>query len=216
LQLLTEDRRQLVNERTRYSNRLTANLKSHYPQLLQWFDDLYAPVTLDFLEQWPTLEELQKAKPGVWSKFFQEHRCRDAKNQQLLAAIPTAVTATTDFAVVTAGRAGVCTAVRLLRNLNQAIQEYDRQIDQLAKGHPDFALFQSLPGAGKVLVPRLIAAFGTQRDRYQRAAEIQQYSGIAPVTEASGQQRWVHWRWGCPKFRNSSGSTYRGSNEAGC
>ena len=28
LQLLTEDRRQLVNERTRYSNRLTANLKS--------------------------------------------------------------------------------------------------------------------------------------------------------------------------------------------
>ena len=77
LQLLTEDRRQLVNERTRYSNRLTANLKSSYPQLLQWFDDLYAPVTLDFLEQWPTLEELQKAKPGVWSKFFQEHRCRD-------------------------------------------------------------------------------------------------------------------------------------------
>src|SRR5580765_2054164 len=105
-----------------------------------------------------------------------------------VGGIPTAVTATTDFAVVTAGRAGVCAAVRLLGNLNHAIQQYDRQIDQLAKGHPDFALFQSMPGAGKVLVPRLIAAFGTQRDRYQRAAEIQQYSGIAPVTEASGQQ----------------------------
>ena len=45
LQLLTEDRRQLVNERMRYSNRLTANLKSYYPQVLQWFGDLYAPVT---------------------------------------------------------------------------------------------------------------------------------------------------------------------------
>jgi len=35
---------------------------------------------------------------------------------------------------------------------------------------------------------------------YRHAAEIQQYSGIAPVTEASGQQHWVHWRWSCPKF----------------
>ena len=51
-----------------------------------------------------------------------------------------------------------------------------------------------------MLVPRLIAAFGTQRDRYRHAAEIQQYSGIAPVTQASGQQHWVHWRWSCPKF----------------
>ena len=216
LQLLTEDRRQLVNERTRYSNRLTANLKSYYPQVLQWFDDLYAPVTLDFLDQWPTLEELQKAKPGVWSEFFQEHNCRDAKTQQRLAAIPMAVTATTDFAVVTAGRAGVCAAVRLLRNLNQAIQEYDRQIDQLAKGHPDFAIFQSLPGAGKVMVPRLIAAFGTQRDRYQRAADIQQYSGIAPVTEASGQQLWVHWRWGCPKFLRQTFHEWAAQSIAQC
>jgi transposase len=37
LQLLVEDRRQLVNERTRYSNRLRADLKSYYPQVLQWF-----------------------------------------------------------------------------------------------------------------------------------------------------------------------------------
>ena len=101
-------------------------------------------------------------------------------------------------------------------NLNQAIQEYDRQIDQLAKGHPDFALFQSLPGAGKVLVPRLIAAFGTQRDRYQRAAEIQQYSGIAPVTEASGQQRWVHWRWGCPKFLRQTFHEWAAQSIAQC
>jgi hypothetical protein len=39
-----------------------------------------------------------------------------------------------------------------------------------------------------------------QRDRYRHAAEIQQNSGIAPVTQASGQQHWVHWRWSCPKF----------------
>ncbi len=201
LQFLVEGRRRLVEERTRFSNRLTADLKSYYPQVLQWFEEPYAPVVLDLLERWPTLEELQKTKPGTLERFLKQHRCRDqAKNQQRIEAMRKAVAATQDGAVVTAGRAAVSAAVRLLRDLGQAIQHYDREIEQRAKTHPDFAIFDSLPGAGAALVPRLIAAFGTQRDRYHSAAEIQQYSGIAPVTEASGKQHWVHWRWSCPQF----------------
>ena len=42
-------------------------------------------------------------------------------------------------------------------------------------------LFGSLPGAGPVLVPRLIVAFGTRRERYDNAYQMQCYSGIAPV-----------------------------------
>jgi hypothetical protein len=57
-----------------------------------------------------------------------------------------------------------------------------------------------MPGAGDALVPRLIVAFGTQRDRYQSAYEMQCYSGIAPVMEASGNSQWVHFRFICPKF----------------
>ena len=51
-----------------------------------------------------------------------------------------------------------------------------------------------------MLGPRLIAALGTQRDRYAKASDLQAYSGIAPVVASSGKQRWVHWRWACPKF----------------
>lgn len=201
LQLLVEDRRQLVNERTRLSNRLVADLKSYYPQVLQWFEKPCAPVTLAFLERWPSLEELRKARPATLLQFLKQHQCRDqAKNQARIEEMRQAIAATHDGAVVTAGRAAVRAAVSLIGSLNQSIQEYDRNIDQLAKVHPDFAIFDSLPAAGAVFAPRLIAAFGTQRDRYRDAAELQQYSGIAPVTEASGNQRWVHWRWSCPKF----------------
>src|ERR1039457_1848324 len=98
----------------------------------------------------------------------------------------------------------------------ESIRQYDRQIEQLAKAHPDFAIFDSLPGAGEVLVPRLIAAFGTQRDRYANAAEIQQYTGIAPVTEASGQQHWVHWRWSCPKFLRQTFHEWAGQSILYC
>jgi transposase len=205
LQLLVEDRRQLVDERTRLSNRLVADLKSYYPQVLEWFDKPCAPVTLDFLKRWPALEQLQKAQPATLQRFFRQHQCRDqAKNQARIAQMHTAVAATHDVAVVTAGRAAVSTAVSLIGGLSQSIQQYDGQIEKLAQAHPDFAIFDSLPAAGPVFAPRLIAAFGTQRDRYRDAAELQQYSGIAPVTEASGAQHWVHWRWSCPKFLRQS------------
>jgi len=66
--------------------------------------------------------------------------------------------------------------------------------------HPDGALFASLPGAGAVLVPRLIVALGTHRERYDSAFEVQCYSGIAPVKESSGKTSWVHFRRSCPTF----------------
>jgi len=65
-----------------------------------------------------------------------------------------------------------------------AITAYDKQIDELAKAHPDYALVKSFPGAGPAMAPRLIAALGSQRERYQSAAEIQRYSGIAPLSRA--------------------------------
>lgn len=57
-----------------------------------------------------------------------------------------------------------------------------------------------MPGVGPVTVSRLIVAFGSYRDRYDNAYQIQCYSGIAPITEASGNHHWVHFRWTCPKF----------------
>ena len=48
--------------------------------------------------------------------------------------------------------------------------------------------------------PTALVAFGENRTRYSRAADLQKYSGVAPVTERSGKKHWVHWRWECPTF----------------
>ena len=77
---------------------------------------------------------------------------------------------------------------------------YDDEIAALAPLHPDYSLFSCLPGAGPHLAPRLLVAFGEQRERFASAAEVQTYAGIAPVTERSGQKSWIHWRWQCPTF----------------
>jgi hypothetical protein len=75
-----------------------------------------------------------------------------------------------------------------LRGTLQAIERFDAEIATASETLPDYALFRALPGAGASLAPRLLAAFGEQRERYQSAAEVQRYIGIAPVTESSGKK----------------------------
>jgi transposase len=201
LQFLVEERRQVVNEKTRQSNRLTDCLKLYFPQILRWFDDVGTPLVGDLLERWPNLEQLQRAHPGTLRKFFNEHNCRSAeRNQERIEAIYAAVSATNDAAVLEAGVLTASGLVALIRTLRDNVARLDHRIEQLVATHPEGALFASLPGAGPVLVPRLIVAFGTRRERYDTAYEVQCYSGIAPVKEASGKISWVHFRRACPMF----------------
>jgi transposase len=201
LQFLVEARRKFVNDKTRYANRLTAHLKMYFPQVLVWFSEVSSQIMGDFLDRWPTLAQLQRAKPQTLRKFLvQHHSCKLDNVDRRLEEIGQAVPATHDAAVITANVVASIAMVRMIRELREVIDSYDKQIETLVKQHPDFAIFDSLPGAGKALVPRLIAALGTQRDRYNSASELQCYSGIAPVLVSSGKQAWVHWRWACPKF----------------
>lgn len=82
----------------------------------------------------------------------------------------------------------------------QAVERIDKEIKIRYATMTDRIVFDSLPGAGAQLSPRLFVAFGTNRDRYQAASDIQKYGGIAPVTESSGNKSWTHWRYNCPKF----------------
>ncbi len=103
-----------------------------------------------------------------------------------------------------------------IKNLNQAIASFDQELNEVVIQHPDYEVFHSLPGAGAALTPRLIAAFGTNRDRYQSAEAIQCYSGIAPITKRSGKSQGVLKRIACPKFLRQTfhefaGQAMRGS-----
>jgi transposase len=90
--------------------------------------------------------------------------------------------------------------VQVLAAQRAGIAEFDRQIEAIYEVHPDRFIMASLPGAGPALEPRLIAALGTNRDRFESASGMACCFGIAPVTESSGKSRWVHWRWACSKF----------------
>ncbi|MDN7177046.1 transposase [Caballeronia sp. SEWSISQ10-4 2] len=117
-----------------------------------------------------------------------------------LESIRRAIALTDDPGIVSPYRLHALMLVTQLRTVLDAIDVFDKEIAAVAHTLPDFALFESLPGAGPHLTPRLLAAFGKQHDRSQNAAELQEYSCIAPVTQRSGKKCWVHWRRHCPKF----------------
>jgi transposase len=201
LDQLVAHRRRVVNDKVRLTNRLTSTLKNYFPQVLQWFQDKDTHIFCDFLSRWPTLKAAQLARRSTLETFFRDHHVRSTDViAQRLHAIKAATPLTTDEGVIAPHALLVQTLVNQLRVTLEAIETFDNAIAQRAHSHPDFPLFQALPGAGPVFAPRLLVAFGEQRERYASAAELQKYAGIAPVTERSGKKAWVHWRLQCPKF----------------
>lgn len=114
LQFLVEARRKLVDDKTYFSNRLTAQLKLYYPQILKWFYKVSSPVACDFLLRWPTLESAQKAGPKKLRDFYRKHNCQDEDHR--LEDVRQAVPATLDQAIIRSSILMVQATVRLIRS----------------------------------------------------------------------------------------------------
>lgn len=204
LRLLTEGRRNLVDDSTALTNRLTSLLKGYYPQALRWTGKLDTEWACDFLEQWPTLQSLQHSRRKQILRFYERNPRPSVDLEQQLIEFQQAHPLTPDSAVLEYSALMVQALIPQLRALIGSIADFDRKIAEVFRKHPDRLIFESFPGAGAALAPRLSAAFGADRDRFQDATEVQELSGIAPVTEQSGTKRWVHWRWACSKFVRQS------------
>ena len=65
------------------------------------------------------------------------------------------------------------------------------QVEQGFGRHPDVEIYLSQPGLGPILGARVLAEFGDDPDRYADARARKNYSGMAPITRASGTKRVV-------------------------
>ena len=201
LRQFTELRRSFVDARTAVTNRLTSILKMYFPQALCWAGLLGSPMACEFLQKWPTLESLKKARSSTIRNFYYKHNSRSSKLiEQRLGEIQKAVSITEDPALIDPYSASVCGLVNQLREINKTIELFDCKIAALFSQHPDHDLFANLPGAGPALAPRLLAAMGSDRLRYESAKEVQQFSGIAPITKRSGNSKLICRRIARPIF----------------
>jgi len=201
LRLLCRDEIGLIEQRTALVHQLKQALYEYYPAALEAFDDWTVPAAWEFVARFPTPAALAQAGPRRWQKFLHVQRlyCPTTAEKRLAIFARAAEFVNPSEAVTTAKSLLATTLVNQLRTLAAQLKEYRRRIEQAFGDHPDADLFNSLPGGGKKLAPRLLGELGANREVFASAEALQCYAGTAPVTQQSGKTRFVHVRRACNK-----------------
>jgi len=201
LRLLCQDEVKLIEQRTVLVNQLQQALVEYYPAALQAFEDWTKSSSWDFVIEIPTPQVLVKSGRRRWEKFLHAHKLwRPETTERRLGIFAQADQFKASDPILVAKSQLAVSLSKLLRTLEQQLAQYRQQIEALFKDHPDHDLFGSLPGAKKVLAPRLLAAIGSDPVRYGSHQVLQCFAGTAPVNYQSGQMNKTHVRRACDKF----------------
>jgi hypothetical protein len=199
---LSEQRRKLIGSQIKLRQQLTAQLKLYFPLVLELFGkDSQLPLLLGILSRWTDPRQLRRADRRLIRRVLSEHSIRNEERQdKIIARIRSARLLSDDEALILPSAMSVKLLANQIRQSREMIKEFEAKIAETMKQHPDGHLFTSIRGAGAVLAPRLLCAFGSQRDRWKDADSLASFSGIAPVTKKSGKMCQVHRRFACPKY----------------
>jgi len=183
----------------RQTNQLRTVLLRTFPQAFGLFGKLTTQISLHFLMTYPTAKEALALDKSQFEAFCRSHRYSrpgliSRRYAQLMEPAPEA-----NPIAVQAYRDQVrILAELLLAQVQSRLQALSR-LRHLFDQHPDAFIFASLPGAGDLLAPALLAKFGDHRDRFPSAASAQALAGTCPVTKASGKRKIVSFRRGCDR-----------------
>jgi hypothetical protein len=188
VEALCSNRRKLVQRKTKSIQALIATLKEYYPLAIEVAaEELDSILALNFLKKWPDLESLTKARATTVRKFYYANQCRSENRiNARLKLIEEATPLTEDQSVIIPSRLYMLSLVGQIESLKQSILEHDRLIRELYTEHDSRAIFDSLPGAGEVIAPRLLVAFDLSFGDIDSPQRMAAFSGVAPVRSASG------------------------------
>jgi transposase len=188
---------ELTTSITRYSNRLFALLLRYYPQVINLFSDLQTQIALHFIHAFPTPQAAQALSYTDFVAFCrQQHYTHPRRLPERFAQLQEPAP-DPDPVVVRAYQDQTRFCAHLLLTLVQQKEARLHAIGDLFTAHPDHAIFTSLPGAGRILAPKLLVMFGDQRDRFPTPQAIRCLAGTCPVTQQSGKSRRVSFRHAC-------------------
>jgi transposase len=201
LRLLCRDEVSLIEQRTALVNQLQQALAEYYPTALEAFEDWTQAFTWEFVLAFPTPQALVSAGRRRWEKFLHTHKLwRSETAPKRLQLFAQADQFQASEPIIRAKSQLAVSLGKLLCTLGQQLKLYRQQIEALFQEHPDRDVFGSLPGAKKVLAPRLLGAVGNDPDRYGSPEGLQCIAGTAPVSYQTGKINKVRLRWACDKF----------------
>ena len=177
IRILCQDRLRLSEERVAKVNELTAAIKGYYPAFLGVFGCLDSDIALDFLIQYPTQRQFRKLSAHRFVAWLgrRHYTCRrriDEMVEKLHAPAFEVAEHLQDSKKHLISYLG-----RSLKLLNAEIDERDEEINDLLKSLPESDWILSLPGAGGVLGPSLLACIGRDPERFASTGEARAFMG---------------------------------------
>lgn len=194
VKVLARSHQSLIWARQRQVNVLRSNLREFYPAALATFgtdlDDRDAVAVLSAAPGPDAGRSLTSARVQVLLRKAGRRRYLARRAEEIIAGlhgeqlsarpgIEAAYTATTKALVA------------VIAELNTQITALQGQVEACFGQHPDAEVYLSQPGLGTVLGARVLAEFGDDPDRYADARARKNYSGMSPITRASGKKQIV-------------------------
>lgn len=187
----------LTKSTTQQANQLRAILDRVYPQIPYAFPDLKAGIVLEFLMAYPAADKISPLSYKDFVSFCHQHHCyRQAWITKWFGKLQHAQPQP-DETLAKAYQGEIMLLSQLLLIQMKKKQETIREVQSLFEQHPDQSIFSSLPGAGDLLAPKLLAMFGEDRERFPTPQDIRSLAGTCPVTQQSGKSRRISFRRAC-------------------
>ncbi|CAN5295785.1 IS110 family transposase [soil metagenome] len=194
VKVLARSHQNLIWTRQRQANLLRSTLREFYPAALQAFSgDLAGRDALAVLALAPTPDTGTALTVGQVEKTLRaagRQRNLTRKAEAICAALRSEQLTAQPLVALAYG-ATVSALVAVIRELSRQVDVLGQQVEASFGRHPDVEIYRSLPGLGTILGARVLAEFGDAPGRYADAKSRKNYSGMSPITRASGTRKVV-------------------------
>lgn len=210
LRALRRAREDLVGARVALANQLRAELERFWPGPVGLFADLDSPISLAFLERYPSPADARRLGAKRLAAFLADHHYPNRKTPAaLLERLRSAPSGRAGEIETQRRRSIVLRLTRTLQVMVQEIRELEREIADAPDSHPDGEIFRSFFRSrdSVICAATLLGEIGNCRARYPHRDAIAADAGQAPVAVESGKRKHATFRWACNKRLRNALST---------
>jgi transposase len=200
LRALTRGREVLVEQRVALCNQLRAELERFWPGATMIFAELDSPISLAFLERYPSPVDARGLGEKRLGQFLARHHyCGRRPADELLKRLRDAPRGRANQLEGDARRGLVLALLAALKPIVEQIRLLTSEIAHAVHAHPDGKIFLSLFRDPKSVLTAatLLAEMGDCRARYPTAEHLAADAGMSPVAVESGRKKVACFRRGC-------------------
>ena len=186
LKNLVTRRRSIVKMNSALKNHLHSFLTSHYPSYRKFFVNIDCESSLAFFDKYPSPGKLEGVTVQELAEFLAEYSGRKLMFERagtILEHVENDGETTVQYQE--ARDLAVQSTLNQIKNNLKEIASIEAIIEELLE-HFDYKL-QSMRGIDNVTAANLIAEIG-DISRFPTPSKLARYSGVAPVTYASGKK----------------------------